>query len=127
MIKTIKLHFILNYKFKKLKKFQNKNNNNIKNKNKNKCGKSEKISINSSTESLNSFSHSSNSHPQKIISEDKNKNKSNEDVINMNDIINSPFIIEEKPDHADFRYRRGRENAAGRRCRKYKYHARDDR
>ena len=83
-----------------LTKFNN-NNNNIKNKNKNKRGKSEKISINSSTESLNSFSLSSNSHPQKIISEDKNKNKSNEDVINMNDIINSPFIIEEKPEEEE--------------------------
>ena len=84
-------------------KFNNNNNdkNNKKNKNKNKRGKSEKISINTSTESLNSFSLSSNSHPQKMISEDKNKNKSSEDLINMNDIINSPLIIEEKPEEEE--------------------------
>ena len=84
-------------------KFNNNNNdkNNKKNKNKNKRGKSEKISINTSTESLNSFSLSSNSHPQKMISEDKNKNKSSEDLVNMNDIINSPFIIEEKPEEEE--------------------------
>ena len=84
-------------------KFNNNNNdkNNKKNKNKNKRGKSEKISINTSTESLNSFSLSSNSHPQKIISEDKNKNKSSEDLVNMNDIINSPLIIEEKPEEEE--------------------------
>ena len=84
-------------------KFNNNNNdkNNKKNKNKNKRGKSEKISINTSTESLNSFSLSSNSHPQKMISEDKNNNKSSEDLINMNDIINSPLIIEEKPEEEE--------------------------
>ena len=84
-------------------KFNNNNNdgNNKKNKNKKKRGKSEKISINTSTESLNSFSLSSNSHPQKMISEDKNKNKSSEDLINMNDIINSPLIIEEKPEEEE--------------------------
>ena len=84
-------------------KFNNNNNdkNNKKNKNKNKRGKSEKISINTSTESLNSFSLSSNSHPQKMISEDKNKNKSSEDLINMNDIINSPLIIEEKSEEEE--------------------------
>ena len=84
-------------------KFNNNNNdkNNKKNKNKNKRGKSEKISINTSTESLNSFSLSSNSHPQKMVSEDKNKNKSSEDLINMNDIINSPLIIEEKPEEEE--------------------------
>ena len=84
-------------------KFNNNNNdkNNKKNKNKNKRGKSEKISINTSTESLNSFSLSSNSHPQKMTSEDKNKNKSSEDLINMNDIINSPLIIEEKPEEEE--------------------------
>ena len=84
-------------------KFNNNNNdkNNKKNKNKNKRGKSEKIKINTSTESLNSFPLSSNSHPQKMVSEDKNKNKSSEDLINMNDIINSPLIIEEKPEEEE--------------------------
>jgi len=80
----------------------NTNYNNKKNKN-NKRGKSEKISITNSNRSNTSISLSSiinKENKEKSHSNTKNKenNNNNLNTININDIINSPFIIEEKPE-----------------------------
>ena len=88
------------------------NNNNKNNKNKIQRGKSEKISMNTSRESISSISPSPNPNLQKKFSEDSYKNKSNtknEELssnkntynINMNEITRSSFVIEEKPEEEE--------------------------
>ena len=79
------------------------NTNYINKKNKNKRNKSEKISITNSNRSNTSISLSSiinKENKEKSNSNSKNKenNNNNLNTININDIMNSPFIIEEKPE-----------------------------
>ena len=88
-----------------LTKFNNNNNFNVDNRNKR--GKSEKISINSSNRSISNISMSSiNQNMKENFSNNKynsnNKNieleNKNQNVINMDGMLNTPFIIEEKPE-----------------------------
>ena len=88
-----------------LTKFNNNNNFNVDNRNKR--GKSEKISINSSNRSISNISMSSiNQNMKENFSNNKynsnNKNieleNKNQNVVNMDGMLNTPLIIEEKPE-----------------------------